>query len=502
MSAVAPVPDKGLRRRLSVVSALLLTCLAMPAQALDCPQVSEQQLFDSEPQTGEAEPDWLSLYLECLPPLKHPLNGRFPLILWRSVGFGPHPVEQIQALLARGVVPHLPMSANAIPAALALQSAGAPVILMEGKGATWPYSLLGEDKSWMLETKDPERLPRLWRVQPDPTRLDAWALGAEQIRNTLHAFKKAGVKLDAVWLDYEGQPLMLDYQTIMAASEVKKRLPAAALVDAAAFARYRRQFWAQLMSAYVAGPIREVYPQASVTNWIITLSSQGVPVLSWDNWSHPDLSASLFTATNPIAYGIDTAFWSLWPKGQVPKRDAVDRLYMHVLLRQVSADAWNRSYRAPYMQTVPWVARWVREQSRETPMMSRTAYREALRHLWLRGVDGMQVFNPYRAGRLAQTLSEASDVQAVYDEMLAYPQLLETGEVMNYEVPAPAEVTTLWSGLRDENQALVRVVRLGEGPKLLHLEAWPGERVLLPAMDRGASFLLSRNEGQVRVKVL
>ena len=50
-----------------------------------------------------------------------------------------------------------------------------------------------------------------------------------------------------------------------------------------------------------------------------------------------DLSATLFTATNPVAYGIDMAFLNAWPASQVVDRANVDRTYLHVLLRQPSA---------------------------------------------------------------------------------------------------------------------------------------------------------------------
>lgn len=452
---------------------------------------------DSEP----AQPDWYRLYLDCLPPLTHPRAGRWPLVFWQGVGDQPLEPEQIQALLSRGVVQHLPLDTAAIPAALALQAAGAPVIIMHARGAAWPYNLL-DDQQWRLITEDPQRLPRLGRVQADPTRLDAWQRGAQQITEILEAFSDAGVKIDAVWLDYESQPLLLDLQTVRQAVHLAGRVPASALADEAAFAVYRRRLWLLLMSGHVAGTIESVYPHASTTNWVVTLSSSEAPVLSWDNWHHPQV-LTRFSATTPIAYGVDSALLSLvkaYPPGD---QAALDRLFLHILLRQVSADTWNRHQLAPQLDSVPWVARRVVDEDVPTPAMSRMAYREALRHLWLRDVDAMLVFNPVAGGRhWRRALAEAQDAQQVYAEMLVAGDLLAHGEVMNYQVPMPGEQGILWSGLRDEEKAIVRVVRLNGKQAGLYLQAWPGERVLLAATEAGTSYHLVRTAKGIRVEAL
>src|SRR5690606_23946323 len=102
---------------------------------------------------------------------------------------------------------------------------------------------------------------------------------------------------------------------------------------------------------------------------------------------------------NPIAYGSDVAFAYTRPRGRPLDREAVDAIYTHILLRQVSADAHARRLDAPHMESVVWVARWVRDiLDRAYPVMSREAYREALRHIWLRGADAMMIFNPVRRG--------------------------------------------------------------------------------------------------------
>jgi hypothetical protein len=460
-------------------------------QAEVCPKPASG-LYPAAPAEPASIP-WNRWLLDCVPPLRNGRGDRWPLVFWHGPQWQGITDADLAAFAERGMVPVVRLDRDAIPQALRLQALGLPVIVLEGKRRNWPYDLAGEgDPVWLDE-------PGVQVRQPDPLRLDLWAKGADEIRGVLRAFRDAGVQVDAAWLDYEGQPSVQDYQTLLAAEQARSKLPQAALASPAAFYRYRRQLWLQLMSAYVAAPIREFYPAASVTNWIAMLSSPEVPVVSWDNWPQPDLSASLFTATNPVAYGIDSAFWAVWPVEQQPDRGGVDRAYLHLLLRQPSVDAFQRTRKAPYLHAVPWVARWVRDLAdRETPVMSRQAYREALRHLWLRGMAGMQVFNPLRRSHPAESLAEVQDAVAVYDEMLAQRELLDEGQVMNYAVPAPTAQGLLWSGLRNGQTAVVRLYPLGDqAPAFLRLTVWTDQEVLLPVSEGGSSYRIERGgEGE------
>jgi len=475
---------------------------AAGALAPACP-VAEDGLYPAPPAPAQEIP-WNRWLLDCVPPLKHERGGRWPLVFWHGPQWDGISDADLEAYAARGMVPTVRLVTEDIPRALRLQRLGLPVIALEGKGGGWPYSEAGDAKLWALDLPPDPGIPERWRREPDPLRLDLWARAADELRGVLRAYQAAGVRLDAAWLDYEGSPSVLDYQALLAAPKARAKVPAAALATAQAFYVYRRQLWIQLMSAYVAAPIREFYPAASVANWIHLLSSPEHPVLSWDNWNHPDLSATLFTATNPADYGIDLAFVNTWPAGRVPERASVDRTYMHILLRESSMDAWNRAQKAPYLHAVPWVARWVRDlDDRRTPVMSRAAYREALRHLWLRGTAAMQVFNPLRESHPAEALAEVQDAVAVYDELLEWRDLLEQGEVMNYQVPGPDDQGLLWSGLRTADSALVRLYPLGEhAPKWLDLAIWPGQRVVLQVLPGGSSYRIERAAAGAPPRVL
>jgi hypothetical protein len=439
---------------------------------------------------------WLSLLAKEVPPLRHERGSRWPLVLWSGPGYEPLPSDTIRMLLARGITQPIRLDDRMIFSALALQEAGSPVIALEGRGAAWPgnlwpYDLAGDKTEWAHQYPADQNVPDRWRRMPSPTCVKGWAIAADRIREALRRFKEAGVTVDAMWLDYEGEPSQASYEAAKASPGTRDLLPPRALESEDAFYRYKRQLWVQLLSAYVAAPAREIFPKVSVTNWALTLSSPEFPVYGWEDQPHPPLGPTLFTATNPIAYAI-ARFLVRTEKAEYPRdRRQVDAIYMHLMLRQVSADAYNRRKLAPYMGAIVWVSRWVPDGGDPaTPVMSREAYREALRHLWLRGVDAMEVFNPVRKGYENMSLYEVQDAAAIYDEMLSFRRFLEHGVVMNYAYPPLSDDGPVWSGMRLGDEALLRVVSLGAPGKTVQVTAWRGYPVSLPATESGRTYLL------------
>ncbi len=447
--------------------------------------------------------DWLEV-IARRPPLRHERGERWPLILWEGIGFEPQPRDVVDTMLARGVVQHVRVDGELIETAQALQAAGAPVIMMEGRSGVWPYDLAPPGEPWRHRYAEEARVPEAWRALPSPAHFSGWAVAAEHIRRTLKRYKHAGVTVDAVWLDYEGEPSMASYAAAVHSTAARLTVPAQAMSDASAFRRYRRQLWLQLLSAYVAAPVREVFPRAAVTNWVYAISTPEHPVLDWTNRPHPASGPTLFSHTNPVAYAIDSAFRANRAGLGALDQAGVDRVYMHVMLRQVSADALNRQQLMPYLGAVVWVGRWVRDHPEPTPVMSRGRYREALRHIWLRGVDAMEVFNPVRAGDEAMAVADVVDALAVYDEMLAYRDFLDDGRVLNVRYPRIDDDGPLWSGLALGDRAVIRLVHQG-GPGSrgeIALNPWPGYRVVLEARDQGRTYLLEKSDESGRVDVL
>lgn len=506
--------------------------------------------------------NWAQELVETLPPLTCAADGRWPMILWEGPGFSALPAVTIKALIARGIVPHVRLDASMIPAAKAIQDAGGPVIIMEGENGGWGYG------------------------RPDflvPADISAWRSAADSVRTTLTAFRDGGITVNAVWLDYEVEPLTVSYHEVQGDPAARQHIPEKALASPSAFAFWKRQLWTSLMSAYVAGPVREVFPAASVTNWMTVVSTRTRPVPGMISGLLPPTSVGLFTATNPVAYGTDTGFWQGGGTSEMD-RDSVDRRYTALILNQVSTDAANRRDHAPHIEAFPWVGRWIPLSQRRprqagglgiqvnnvptglhvstvfadgpaalanihlgdiitrvdeteisnhtlqqsialirgpvgetlsltiqrndadfeklivrgrldggpAPVMSRERYREALRHLWLRGITGMQVFNSATPGHAEIAVAEVEDAQSVYDEMLANKPFLANDEPINLEAYDP-ENRVLWSGLRWGDEVLVRVVSFGGWAKTMTFAPWPGSTISLPATALGQTWLLRRD---------
>ena len=107
---------------------------------------------------------WIETIEQEIPPLTHDAKGRMPLIMWHGVGFEPVTAEQVEILRQRGLCQHLQLHEAMIPAARALTRAGMPVILMEGRTDSWPYSLSDELKG----------TPGDWAHQFDLTFVPPW----------------------------------------------------------------------------------------------------------------------------------------------------------------------------------------------------------------------------------------------------------------------------------------------------------------------------------------
>ena len=211
----------------------------------------------------------------------------------------------------------------------------------------------------------------------------------------------------------------------------------------------------------------------------------------------------MFTATNPVAYGNTNYYRWEWKDYYSLDREHVDQFYSHILLRQVSDNAANRMDYAPQKASFPWVVRWCPDTlDPSIPVLSRRRYREVLRHIWLRGADGMQIFNPPRKGYDELVLNEVVDAVRIYDEMLAYRDFLDRGKVMNTEVPAVQNPGVFWSGLRVENRALVRVFRPGGASDAITFEPWAGAPVTVEDLKEGegAYYILEHAAAEVEVK--
>ena len=474
------------------LSLLAFAVAAAPAEPPDYPRKIQAK-----------RPAFLERLKKEVPPLKHPRGKRRPMILWECVSFKPQAPEVYKALLARGLTQNIQMSEKMLPTARALQKAGSPVIMMQGSGGPWPYD---QAPSWAHQYVDGYKAKKSKSWWPSwkacPAVFEGWRVNADRIRQTLGKFKAAGVTVDAVWMDWEGEPgssrARGGWENARHCKRCRQTIPPAVLADYSRWGGYCYRLHKGLLAAYLAAPVRDVFPRCSVTNWMVVYSTPQRTVRGWGNGTVPTVVPTLFTATNPVAYGNDI-FWKFWLKKWPLDRRSVDRFYMHLLVRQVSDDSANKLTYGPEVDCVPWVARWCPDKGDPNiPMISRPAYREALRHIWLRGADGMQVFNPRRPGYDDIVFAEAADAVAVYDEMLAHARFLDRGEILCCDVPDLHAEGVLWSGLRLGDEALVRAVHQGKAAKTIRIEPWPGAAIEIQAPPDGATYVLKRDGKTVR----
>jgi hypothetical protein len=492
---------------------LIATALTLAAVALPVAAEPPVDIQPTAPDVAEQirSRDWWQLLQDEVPPLRHGLGDRWPMIVWHGPGSQPLPPQKIEYLLARGLTQNIRLDTSMIAAAKALQQAGSRVIMMEGRAGNWPYSLAGDSTRWALQfdegyTYDMAGSGSLgsWHSAM-PLHTEGWAVLADQIRATLRAFRDAGVTVDGIWMDWEGDPYPFGplFEQLQHGRVSRRLLPPEVLTDKTAWFAYCWRLYTRLHSAYLAAPALEIFPQCAVTNWHIVYSSPThIAYYFVDNRVIPPVIPGNFTASNPVAYGNDAWFQREWQDAYILDRAHVDQFYMHNLLRQISADTANRLAFAPHTSSFPWVSRWCPledEPQEAVPDMSRRAYREALRHMWLRGIDGMQLFNARRPEYEEMWLHELQDAVAMYDEVLAHRAFLEDGQVMNLVSPAPQDDAIFWSGLRLHNSALVRATNQSMSTSSITLEPWPGEQLTLtvPAVS-GQTYLLERDEHGVR----
>ncbi len=465
-----------------------------------------------------------------VPPLTHDATGRFPMICIEPFKLSaddksfaeakPFPPEVIRELVKRGLTQMIPPRDNYIPFALALQKEGAKIIMVEGNAFNGPAEEEIPEGKGLHQlpadfVRDPDQ-PGQQQRYPCPMLLEGWQKRADKLRATFHKYKDAGVNVDAVWLDWEIEPYpgKSQWREAKACSRCRKLFPEGVLDD---FSKYEGFIWRwrnEMFSAYVAAPILEVYPTCSVTNWEEVISTAERPTLRWGaSHTRPPVGIGMFTATNPVAYGNTIWYREHWKDERNWPLDTahMDRIYTHVMLAQISDNAENTKRTAPEKQCIPWVDRFCADDRDEKiPILSRERYREILRHCWLRGADGMQIFNPNwfpdRPERQAIMTEEIEDAVAVYDEMLAFRPVLDRGVVLNTVIPKPEEDGPIWSGRQFGDAAVVRAFTQGSAKAKFNLiltdSAGKQVSVELECPPAGQTYRITLKDGKASVELV
>jgi hypothetical protein len=197
--------------------------------------------------------------------------------------------------------------------------------------------------------------------------------------------------------------------------------------------------------------------------------------------------------------------------GQPPLNQTnVDDVYWHIILNVLSSSLQN----SPPRRSVAWVSQYVRDDTSGLYdyQMTVPLYREVLRHVWLRGIVRMSVFNPHDYNAPPDKWYMTPDysyhqldyARGVMDEMLAFRSFLDNGTPMNFGVSPMFDHSPVWSGLALNGQAVVRTVSPNTTTTgTIASVTVPGGATFtnLAAPPDGATYLLGPNTAQHRVDV-
>jgi hypothetical protein len=490
---------------------VLLSCLVLATLLVALPLRADDLKWD------------MDSLCQVVHPMQHSMAGRPPLLCWVL----PLPLDDqlvkmradgslrrdIDRLAARGIVPTVDMvwnwtPAGAIAMAQTLQEAGRPVYVlvggdfMDGDQGLYRNSpkIMGPspfDKDGNLTWHGEQE----WPILPlyDTSQAAAYYAG------WMKKYQAAGVKVDGLWLDYEGLPNQWNFvYEAQKKPEAAKYYPAGALDSFASFAEYVGKLRTKVLEEAYVNPVRSVFPHALVGSYGDCSSSRAYPVVGVLGETWPPRSIGGLSATMPSVYA-DTVFlpryYNLdWPVTQ----DDVDQVYFSSILRAASTALANKE---PNRLGIPFISRYCPENPdpRYAFPMSQGPYREFLRHTFLRGADDVYIFNAGpNFGTLASDpasyklyLESIEDARSVLDEMLGYREFVEHGKPMNFDLPAMRTTGIVWSGLALPDEVLVRTFTFGPEEKTLDLIPFPGVAVKLAVTNRGETYEISR-QGFIR----
>jgi hypothetical protein len=275
-----------------------------------------------------------------VPKLTHDRGRRWPMIMWEAGSFDPQPPEHYRDLLARGLTQHIRLDEAMIPTAQALQAAGSPVIMMEGQGGAYPYSAAGDPRNGSISSMPATRLMRTSMCMParPSSRLGDQCGSDPRDVATLQRRRCDGERgLDGLGgrAGRRRRPLRAGDPLRAVAAPLCRRACSRA---EAAFSAYCMRKYHELVGVYMAGPVGEIFPGCSTTNWNATFRRRSTRSSAGARNHSARACRQSSLPTNPIAYGM-TMFFDQWKKSYPLDREHVDQLYTHLLMREVSTDA-------------------------------------------------------------------------------------------------------------------------------------------------------------------
>jgi len=425
--------------------------------------------------TESVFPASIQTVLENTKPLKHPRNGRLPLLLWPTLG---GVVEDdglqeaiIRELDQRGISMIATWDygkkeislAQSLRIAAIQQKLGLPVVV---NANACMYSFFNGD-------------PRTSHIDSEGNRFFDQSFGkghkigcafsldfrlaamTEQIDYFVRSYKRKGLPLDLVWGDWEiDGPLEFNRSWEAAKCCATCRKHVTDIEDFESYQRVMRLKRAEITRRCYSEPILSRYPKALVGNYAVYphdghrywwdyfeyfvdyhphIVDQGA---RYRKWFH-EFALTGYTFAMPTVYPWHDTF--LWYDFEDP-----DYRWFYNMLLVASNAGQHTDPKIPIIAFVHWHT--VVTDGKADPsvkQMGERAYKELLWHMLLRGTDGLFMWCP-----AAESAEETRIAHEVYAASLGHSQWLNRGTPITFAVPK--QTAPVISGLRIANRVLVR----------------------------------------------
>ena len=446
-------------------------------------------------------------FLRLVQPMQHSLQGHQPMVYWSlPMPTGDYAAMQVDGtlqsdvaqILARGFVPQLVISdtsdlATDVALGQTLQQAGVPVNVVFPRDDLLEATLYQNSPVWITAPDGSTAgTLRQWTALP----LGNPAAGEAYVSSLLAPLKAAGVTVNQVMFDDESMPN--PWNGAYEAQEnplLAPYYPPGTLSSYSQFEDYVLALRTQYEQQIMVNPVHALWPNAYVGNFNEADSSTANPWYASNGTLMPARTLGPTTLSLPGAYAGSREL--VLYSSNITQANA-DHLYLRYLLRTVTSALQNRQ---PFTRDIPFLSQ-IDNAASPVPVneqlgMSTAQFQELLRHVWLRGADGQMIFTYTPSAALALPQVEAA--RSVFDELLGYGAFLTRGTPMNPGIPDLNSSGPIWSGLKMDNQCLIRTFTDAATDGTVTINAFPGINVTLPAPTTGATFIVNSDGTFTRV---
>lgn len=467
----------------------------------------------------------LKLIREHIAPLTRPLGDRLPVLAWQTpktpTGLELGDVEGIwDTYMERGLMPlcnsmnSVEMAREYLPIFKHLSSKGYPIVVLP---LGWVQRVFRRQVNgqWTEEHcphAPPARIDHRWFACPSHM-MEAPRLAehAERAEAVCRVIKDAGLDVRMFTIDYEAAAYLRNR------ADEEKRVREA-LAEALRCPRCVKRFGRERLSspdgyrqvvdearAYtirvgLSDPCRKVFPNVLLGNFF-----------AWPVNREQPRRPGYYSAYGWPGSGMNVAQPRCYiPAGWAGGGKSQGKIDWNAFYHCLSSFSRAKRVLKDDEMLIPWLHIWHQRQfqariQKGILLPSREIMREIVRHTMLRGAETIALFAgrfigtypsdfkyPFIA-KVGQWVYDVMDVQAAFNEMLAFNEILRKGRVLNLEVTGEYrrldETTAIWSGVATDEKALVRTICFGT-PVRKKIPVF-GKQVELPFDHRGRFFWIT-----------